>query len=125
MPQTITIDQTRETPKIALNNEAGTIKIEGRSLPENATDFYNPIIDWIKTYSEQPQKETTLEIFLEYLNSGSLKQVFKIMYMLEDINTAEHQSKIVWYYKKNDELMFQKGTEFKEFLDIAVNLEEV
>ncbi len=125
MLEKLTIKGTRETPEIVLDKELGILKIEGRSLPENAFEFYTPTVNWLKEYNESPNKETNLNIYLEYLNSGSLKQLFRIIYLMEDLIEDGNESHITWRFKKNDELMREKGLEFKQLLEIPIVLEEI
>ncbi len=44
------IGHTEDTPNVRFEPETGVFCIEGRSLPENAVAFYNPILDWLKQY---------------------------------------------------------------------------
>ena len=96
------IKGTEETPSIAFNASAPALTISGKSLPENAFSFYKPIIDWLKTYSENPNEETILEVDVEYFNSGSLKQGFNVMFLMEEIMTMGKSANIVGKYKKGD-----------------------
>ena len=54
----------------------------------------------------------------------SVKEVFKILYAVEDIMESGNEAKITWCYKAGDELMYQKGLEFQKFLEIPVELVE-
>lgn len=119
------VGATRETPALDFNKLSGHLKINGRSLPENSFDFYNPAIEWLKAYVQNPHQSTKLEIYLEYLNSGSLKQLFRIMYLLEDLIELGSDATIIWKYQKDDELMLEKGKEFQQFLIIPITLEEI
>ncbi|NOQ72560.1 MAG: DUF1987 domain-containing protein [Crocinitomix sp.] len=125
MQEKLIIKGTRETPNIELNKDTGLFKIEGRSLPENAFEFYRPLVNWMKEYSQEPSPSTHLILSIEYLNSGSLKQIFRIIYMLEDLIEMGSDAKITWKYNIGDELMLEKGKEFKQFLEILIDLEEI
>lgn len=124
MQEKLLIKKTKETPEVHLDKAEGVFRIEGRSLPENTLEFYAPVIEWFTNYNQNPNQETELEIFLEYLNSGSLKQLFRIIYLMEDLMELGNDSKIVWKYRKNDELMREKGREFKQFLNLQIDVIE-
>ena len=47
------ITKTTNTPGIAFNPETGVMKIEGRSIPENPGDFFDPLIEWLEEYFQQ------------------------------------------------------------------------
>jgi hypothetical protein len=118
------LEETEDTPKINFDRTENVFRIKGRSYPENARDFYKPVLDWLEQYSESPNKETELEVDLEYVNSGSVKEVFRMLYIIEDIMEAGNESKVKWCYRKGDELMQQTGIEFGKFLEVPVELVE-
>ena len=122
--EAITLSPTETTPEVVLDKKASIFKITGRSFPEDSLSFYKPLLNWLIEYSEDANDPTVLEINLEYFNSGSLKQVFKLLYVIEDIMELGKDAKVIWHFKKNDELMFQKGQEFKKFLEVPVELIE-
>lgn len=118
------LEPTEETPLVNFDKETSTFKISGRSYPEDAHSFYQPIIVWMKEYSENPGSQTHLEVALDYFNSGSVKKVFALLYIIEDIMETGKDAKVIWKYAKGDELMLQKGMEFKKFLEVPVDVVE-
>ena len=48
--ENINIEKTDSSPKITLDYENGLIEINGKCYPENAFDFFEPVINWIKHY---------------------------------------------------------------------------
>lgn len=124
MPEAFKLTGSEDTPEIILDAANNIFKISGRSYPENANSFFKPVLDWLIAYSDNPNPSTNLEVDLEYVNSGSVKQVFQMLYVVEDIMESGHEAKITWCYKKGDELMQQKGIEFQKFLEVPVELKE-
>ena len=124
MSESLIQEGTEDTPKIQLDPQADVFKISGRSYPENAREFYAPILSWLENYSKSPNSKTNFEVDLEYVNSGSVKEVFKMLYAVEDIMESGNEAKITWCYKAGDELMHQKGLEFQRFLEVPVELVE-
>ena len=41
-------EATDETPKVILDVESGEFEFSGKSLPEDVTQFFNPILDYDK-----------------------------------------------------------------------------
>lgn len=117
--------QTADTPEIIFDSDKNEFKIQGKSMPENAFEFYIPALNWLNDYKNSPKNHTKLDIALEYFNSGSVKQVFKILCILEEITEQGKEVEINWFYKKGDELMLSKGIEFDKFLDITINVKEL
>ena len=122
MSKPLRINSTEETPEINFDPNAGVFKIIGCSYPENSQEFFTPIFDCIELYSQDPNDISILEIGLDYFNSSSIKQVFQLMYIMEDILGSGKEAKVIWRCKKEDELMFQKGKEFQNFLDVPVEV---
>jgi hypothetical protein len=64
MADEIRISATEDTPEVVLNDKEGTFKISGRSLPEDAFWFYNPIVEWLSGYSKTPLSNTEFQFKL-------------------------------------------------------------
>ena len=45
------ISKSTNTPGISFSPDSGIMKIEGRSIPENPGDFFDPIIEWLENSS--------------------------------------------------------------------------
>lgn len=118
------IKGTNETPEITFDRLANSLTIQGVSMPENALDFYLPALAWLENLKKAPNAQNHLVISLDYFNSGSVKQIFKMMCLMEEMTEFGKEAKIIWNYKKGDELMQSKGIEFGKFLDIPVEMVE-
>ena len=114
----INLEGTEDTPKIILDKENKIFEISGRSLPEDSADFYKPILEWLKEYSEDPLPETVFDFKLEYFNTASSKLILDILTELEEINNT----KIKWYFYEDDEDMEEAGDEFSELVELDFEL---
>ena len=54
--ETIKIQGSEDTPKIILDAGNEILEISGRSLPEDVSSFYEPVLNWLNEYSENPNK---------------------------------------------------------------------
>jgi len=52
--EVLSIKGTQETPEVMLDKQSGVFSISGKSLPEDVKEFYNPLIEWIENYSNEP-----------------------------------------------------------------------
>lgn len=125
MPETFKIKATKETPEIIFNHKLSIFKISGRSMPEDAFEFYKPAIHWLEDYSEDPLSHTQLEFCLEYMNSGTVKQMFTLLCILEEIMETGKEVKAKWCHHRGDELIRIKGHEFAKFLDVPFEIIEL
>lgn len=108
------MEGTEDTPKILLNKTNGIFEISGRSLPEDSSEFYKPVLEWLSAYAEDPLPETIFTFKLEYFNTASSKLILDILTVLEDIEGT----KIHWYFYEDDEDMEEAGEEFSELVDL-------
>lgn len=111
------ISPTKNTPEIILN-PAGTIRIKGRSIHENVTDFFEPVEVWINGYIEVPADVTCVDINLEYFNSASAKVFIHLLQKITYV-TLKHKKFIFnWYYEDGDEDILERGEYFASVLDV-------
>ena len=82
----IKIEGTDDTPQVTFdaNPENPFMEISGRSLPEDVVAFYDPILEWLDEYSENPLEKTVLNIKLEYFNTASSKLLLDILLRSEE-----------------------------------------
>ena len=125
MENNLKLKATEDTPEVLFDKEKSVFSLKGRAMPENAFEFFKPIIDWMKEYAQSPNDNTELEVYLEYFNSSSVKQIFNLLSKIDDLSDQGHQAKIIWCYKANDQLMKEKGAEFESFLDVPFEMKEI
>lgn len=124
MLQALILEKTEDTPEVIFDKVNNVFILNGRSLPENAHEFYQPIINWFSEYVDNPNNCTDFYIFLEYINSSSVKQIFFLLLKLEIILNNGKEVKIIWYYQSDDELMKTKGKEFQKLLKVPFDMVE-
>lgn len=110
----INLEGAEDTPKIILDKTNGIYEISGRSLPEDSAEFYQPVLDWIEAYSNDPDASTNFVFKLEYFNTASSKLILDVLSALEDIPNMS----ISWYFHEDDEDMEEAGEEFSELVEI-------
>lgn len=112
------IEGTEDTPKINFVADSHVFTISGRSLPENAIDFYAPVLDWVdKTLSEADRESFTFEVKIEYFNTSSSKQLAKLFLTIEKY-FEKHDILIKWFYEKEDLDMLMSGNQYSKFLKL-------
>ncbi|MBN1413664.1 MAG: DUF1987 domain-containing protein [Bacteroidales bacterium] len=116
--ETIKIQGTEDTPKIILDAENEILEISGRSLPEDVSSFYEPVINWLNEYAEKPNKKTVLNFKLTYFNTASSKLLLDILMKLEEMHEKGHDVLIRWHYPEDDEDMEEAGEEYADIVDV-------
>lgn len=125
MPKALKLKGSKETPEVVFDKENQLFTISGRSLPEDSFQFYQPILDWMKEYVQDPLPVTELVTHFEYFNSSSIKQLLILFKTVESLIDSGKEAKITWKYDEEDDLMEIKGKEFKRMLKIPMELSEV
>ncbi|MDX9770905.1 MAG: DUF1987 domain-containing protein [Tenuifilaceae bacterium] len=113
---------TDESPQIHFDPSRGIMDISGKSLPEDIDQFYKPLEELVKHYVTKPQKVTTVNFDMQYLNSASTKKVLEIVTHLEALSKNGLEVKINWYFDEYDEDMKEEGDEFARLTDIPLTL---
>lgn len=117
-------EETEDTPEINFDPESGIFKISKISVPENALEFYKPVLEWIKQYAEEPNIQSQFDFDLEYVNTASSKQVIQIILLLQKV-AEKGDVKVRWYYESIDEDMKSLGLRYKKLVNVPFELIEV
>jgi hypothetical protein len=110
----LNFEPTTSTPAVRFTAD-GRLLIEGRSLPENVSRFYDPLIQWVK---ELEAEVVRLDLNLEYLNSASSKKLLEMLRAI-DRNDCVETFIINWHYEADDEDALESGQIFEDLLDKA------
>src|SRR4051812_44426538 len=116
MEKSFSAKATEDSPEIEFDPASNTFMITGRSLPEDAFSFYQPVQKWMSEYVKQANPSSKLVVSLEYFNSSSVKQLLILFSKFEEILQTGKEAKISWCYAEGDDLMEIKGQEFQSML---------
>ena len=120
----IIISATEDTPGIRFDAANDIFEISGRSLPEDVSKFYKPILNWLDEYAQSPNGQTTFIFKLSYFNTASSKIILDILMKLEAIHNDGKDISIKWYYPSDDEDMMEAGEEYADIVEIPIELVE-
>ena len=124
--EVLNIEGSPKTPTIKFDPSAGFLEIKGRSIPENSIEFYKPLVDSLEKYSTGPQKETKVNIQLEYFNTSSSKCILDVFKKLENIHKSGNSSiTINWHYEQDDEDMLEAGEDYQAIINVPFKMVEV
>ncbi|MGC8824193.1 MAG: DUF1987 domain-containing protein [Bacteroidales bacterium] len=121
------IESTKFTPGIVLDPHSHVLEFYGFSLPENANDFYQPVINWIIAYKDEILRLTTFPninvIFkFSYFNSSSLRKIIEIFTFFSEMYQKGVPVTILWQYDSEDPSMAESGKEIGDIAKIPVTL---
>ena len=110
------------TPHVLLDPD-GLIELKGKSIPENSFEFYEPLYNWLKEYSESPNEKTQVDLSMEYFNTSSSKEFMKFFRELENLHQSGlTQISVRWYHESDDEEMMEMGENLKREVELPLEI---
>lgn len=117
------IESTPDTPEVRFSASDAVFEINGRSLPEDAFSFFKPLIEWAEKFEQNDLKQTlVLRFRLDYFNSASSRYILEFLATLEKRYVDETKAHVEWYVDREDEIMIEKGEEFKALLCLPLDI---
>ena len=120
--QDLIINPTPKTPKIELSQISGDLLFEGRSIPENAAKVYEPVLNWVTKYINNPRPTTNFRFNMEYYNTASSLWIAKILKILIHIHDADCTIIIHLYLPLED---YEDIEEFSDIKDAFFPLADI
>ncbi|WP_168120435.1 DUF1987 domain-containing protein [Paenibacillus sp. HB172176] len=118
------VEGTKSTPEVRFDPQAGTLAITGQSYPENAFQFYEPVMNWMDEYLDQMKRDTvvSIELQLPYINTSSTKCFMILLEKLENAYAAGKAVEVRWYCDAENEAEQECAEEFKEDLQLPFSI---
>ena len=122
------IESSKFTPGIVLDPCNNVLEFYGFSLPENAIEFYEPVINWLNEYksgfekNHMDTKDINVIFKMVYYNSSSLRKIMEIFHILSEIYHSGLNVHISWQYDSEDPQMAESGKEIADIAKVAVNI---
>jgi hypothetical protein len=116
------IEGSKDKPSVKLDKESGTLYIGGASLPENVLEVYRPVNEWLDEYIKDPNPDTTIDFYFEYLNTASSRMIVRLLEKCLEMKSLCNSLVINWYYTSGDIDMSDFGHELIELTDYPINI---
>jgi hypothetical protein len=118
----LNIAATDRTPEIILSSQPAKLSIKGESYPEDVSAFYGQVIQAVNSLVESPAGELTVEIQLIYINSSSIKAIFRIFEGFDEYRKKGQNVSIQWLADEDDDIMQELGEDFIDrFPNLTIN----
>ena len=116
--------QTKATtvnPAISFDPLTGHLLIEGKSIPENPIDLFQPLMEEVTEYCRKPAQKSLIELRFDYCNTSSIKWVFHILEKFERLYVYEkHPAQVKFFY--SDENTLEMGKYLQMNLALPIDL---
>ena len=122
--EALRIAASRNTPAISIDPAAKHFRMVGNSLPENAGEFYTPIIERLKQVLPDMEDGSILEFCLPYFNSSSLKAIYLILAEIKKVMDGGKKFEVIWHFEDDDDFMTEAAETFVEMCGIELTLRE-
>ena len=110
----LNITATERTPEIQLSAANGVFSMKGESFPEDVSAFYGQVIVAVDQLASALSKPLTVDVAMVYINSSSIKAMFRIFEGLEAVRKNGQSLTITWHYQEDDDIMQELGEDFKD-----------
>ncbi len=120
--ENLEISGNANMPTVKLDAQTGVLVLKGKSILENAFEFYTPIVNWLVEYAKNPQAKTVLNVQLEYFNTSSSKWILNMFKKLEAIFKTNADVEIYWYYDAEDSDMFEAGENYQSIVNLPFQM---
>lgn len=117
------IEATRTTLGVEFFYSKGLLRLSGDSFPENAADFFQPLLQWVKDYVGAAHEQTKVEFRVKYFNTSSSRYIFQIMEILHGFEGQGNPVQVVWISHGQDDDMLDTWRELMDELEMAYAVE--
>ena len=66
------LKKTSRTPAVNFDPDLGIFEIRGKSIPENSTGFFGPLLEYVEKYAAEPAEITVLNVKFDFFNTSSI-----------------------------------------------------
>ncbi|WP_068638156.1 biofilm regulation phosphoprotein SiaC [Thauera butanivorans] len=112
--QDIHLPGTTSTPSIQTDWQSGRVSLCGDSYPEDAFEFFEPLLNWINGYVAISESPLILELSLLYINTSSIRMLMDLFDDMESAHRAGKKVSLIWYYDAENERVAELAEEFRE-----------
>jgi hypothetical protein len=115
-------EELKNCPGIIYYPDNNLLEITGRSIPENPELIFRKLDEWIFSHFEKNQA-LSVNIRLEYINSGSSKYLYEILKKLTAHANSGKKVQLKWLYEEDDEAMLELGEHYRDTAGIPLLIE--
>ena len=119
------ITATDRTPAITLTHNPLKLAVIGESFPEDVSAFYGEVISAVNELSNTHKEKLEVEMALVYINSSSIKALYRIFEGLDAYRQAGNEVHVFWKAEDDDDIMQELGEDFKDrFQTLSFTVEQ-
>ena len=111
--QRLTLSAGQLTPLVDFNYDERVLVMRGESYPENAAEYYRPILTSLREYLGGVGKtgKTTVELQFAYVNSSSTRSLQQLLTLLDSAAREGADVDVRWLVAPDDDSMAELGVD--------------
>jgi len=90
-------------PQINFDAQNGHCEIAGESYLEETKEFYDKLLDWLRTYMSEVQKGLVLNVKLTYFNTSTSRCLLEVFRLLKGYQLQGNSVKVTWSVDAGEE----------------------
>lgn len=118
----IVIEPTKKSLEVECS--PGYFKLSGNSILSDPRKFFQPIVEWVEEYVQNPENLTTIDLKLEYVDTASVQSVFDIMRIFKPLQDKDKEVVVNFYFEFDDPELLELGEIMEGRLGIKFNFIE-
>jgi hypothetical protein len=116
---------TNDLPYLLFDEEQGNIELRGRSISVEPKDFYEPLLEKLRSYLIVP-KNVHVVIEFEYFNTKTSRYLIQMFKLLSSVVDYEKTCVVEWNHTPDDDDMADSGKDLAHmFPAIKFNINNV
>jgi hypothetical protein len=106
----IYIARTSNSPEVSFDFSKNTMTMTGEAYPENANDFFHPLLMSLEQYLNAADgKHIEFNFRLTYLNSAATKMIYTMFELLNESARTKNSIVLNWYHDEEDDAIMEFG----------------
>ncbi len=96
-------------PSVDFSVETGICSISGESYMENPSEFYEPIVKWLKEYLQTCSSPLQFNIKMSFFNTRTSRYLAQIMSIFKNFRDQGKEVLVYFYHEKDDDEMKEEA----------------
>jgi hypothetical protein len=125
----IYLARTSHSPEVDFRFSANSLSMSGEAYPENANEFFHPILTGLEKYlGAMDGQDIEFHFRLTYFNSAATKMLYSMFELLNESACTSNRVILNWYHDEEDDTILEFGEGIKDdfgaldFRPIAIDL---
>ncbi|WAS94493.1 SiaC family regulatory phosphoprotein [Nannocystis punicea] len=110
------------TPRVDFDGELGLLRLEGESHPEEAAQFYAPLILWLDMLITSPPASVVFELRLTFFSAATRPQLLALLRRLKKWANRGAEVRATWYIDPGDEDMVDVAGDLAMMSGLAIRV---